>query len=733
MKRIILFTVCCMCFLMCFFSSHAQITTNEIPFGLKNSSMLISLKKIVLPVRDIDVVLKEDMDAAQLDGPTPFAYPIKVSFTPENAGVWSQLDDGSKLWRLNVHAPGALATSTYYDQFWLPKGAKFSIYNDKTSQFIGAITSEFIEGSREKPLGFASALIYGENIIYEYYQPASVYESPVISISFINFAYQNVKNPYNVVDLRSGFGTSCDIQVNINCFEGNDWQAEKHAVARIIIPMGDRSYLCSGALVNNTNNDYTPYLLTADHCLCNNSVRYYDAEGNSNATGMIFYWEYEHTGCANSLTEPIHRTTQGAKIIANIDAYTSDFALLKLTQDPRYVNGVTPYYLGWDKSGVSGTGGVGIHHPMGDVKKIATHNQTPQSIVNSWVLYWMKTPNGYSITEGGSSGSPLINNNRHLIGQLYGSLGQGNCNNPANMDAIYRKFSVSWTGGGTSNNQRKLDYWLAPGLVGANQPSTLNGTFAIIGSATICQSGTFSVTNLPSGFSWGASPNISISGSGTQVTATGISAGSGYIIIKNSSNVEIARKIVTVEPTLYFSSITGPFVNSPRRDSTFLTFYANFAGSPSSINWTIIGIPTGQYSIRNFGNAIEIGVNQPWNFQLHVAGCCGCNGSSSGYINVNMSKSIQQPNEEEEFLSTYPNPVSGVLNINIQNSAQGILVNPNYDINLYDSFGTLKLQTTSQSINFQINVSNLSNGIYFLHVYNNSIGKLMTQKIIVIH
>lgn len=127
MKRIILFTVCCMCFLMCFFSSHAQITTNEIPFGLKNSSMLISLKKIVLPVRDIDVVLKEDMDAAQLDGPTPFAYPIKVSFTPENAGVWSQLDDGSKLWRLNVHAPGALATSTYYDQFWLPKGAKFSI------------------------------------------------------------------------------------------------------------------------------------------------------------------------------------------------------------------------------------------------------------------------------------------------------------------------------------------------------------------------------------------------------------------------------------------------------------------------------------------------------------------------------------------------------------------------------------------------------------------------------
>ena len=158
--------------------------------------------------------------------------------------------------------------------------------------------------------------------------------------------------------------------------------------------------------------------------MSNNNVRYYDAAGTgtfpsltSNATGMIFYWEYEHPECAKSLTEPAHRTTTGAKVVANIDANLSDFALLKLTQDTRNVSGIAPHYLGWDKSGASGTGGVGIHHPMGDVKKIATHNQTPQSIGNSWVLYWMQTPNGYSITDGGSSGSPLINNNRHVIGQ----------------------------------------------------------------------------------------------------------------------------------------------------------------------------------------------------------------------------------------------------------------------------------------------------------------------------
>lgn len=53
-----------------------------------------------------------------------------------------------------------------------------------------------------------------------------------------------------------------------------------------------------------------------------------------------------------------------------------------------------------------------------------------------WSFYWDATPNGYSVTEGGSSGSPLINNNRHIIGQLYG-IGEGDCDAPARDISAY--------------------------------------------------------------------------------------------------------------------------------------------------------------------------------------------------------------------------------------------------------------------------------------------------------
>ena len=73
------------------------------------------------------------------------------------------------------------------------------------------------------------------------------------------------------VGLRN-FGDAGGCMVNINCPEGNNWQAEKHAVARMIIPLGDKSFYCSRALVNNTNNDYTAYVLTADHCLVRDGI-----------------------------------------------------------------------------------------------------------------------------------------------------------------------------------------------------------------------------------------------------------------------------------------------------------------------------------------------------------------------------------------------------------------------------------------------------------------------------
>jgi len=70
-------------------------------------------------------------------------------------------------------------------------------------------------------------------------------------------------------------------------------------------------------------------------------------------------------------------------------------------------------------------------------------------------------------TEPDSSGSPLFDQNHHVVGQLHG--GYAACGN--NSSDWYGQFSVSWNGGGTSAT--RLRDWLDPGNTGVNSVDTL--------------------------------------------------------------------------------------------------------------------------------------------------------------------------------------------------------------------------------------------------------------------
>ena len=362
--------------------------------------------------------------------------------------------------------------------------------------------------------GFATGLVYGDQVTLEYYLPNEVEEVGIISISGIVHGYKYILPEYGYGNVPgSGFNLSGNCQVNINCPEGNNWQNEKRAVALIIV---GGSRMCTGSLINNANNDNHRYFLTADHCLVNQyGSKIYDAIDNPNLINWTFYWNYELPPNPNDCnynsstpSAPLAFSTSGAKVLANdTRAVSSDFALLELDEDPRFLSNYTPsyipYYLGWDRTGNSGTGGVGIHHPRGDVNKIATYNQTPQTSGNYWSLYWIQTTNGHSVTEPGSSGSPLINSDHRVIGQLWG----GSiiyCEAPANKNSIYGKFSVSWTGtNGTTDNRRKLQPWLDPNnsvtiLNGISCPTVVNftGQPPVTSSRTIRSCGDINIQNV---------------------------------------------------------------------------------------------------------------------------------------------------------------------------------------------------------------------------------------------
>ncbi|MCL2683258.1 MAG: hypothetical protein FWE63_07250 [Bacteroidales bacterium] len=532
---------------LCLFYSqaNAQISTREVPPGFKYDFGKEQMPVMIMPAIDILKLQAEDKEDEQLGIPPRFGFRHSVNINLLDAGYWHTLENGDKLCQLTIVCPDALSINLLYDKFWLPEGAKFFIYSQSKRHHIGAFTDFNNKGTKDAATGFATGLVYGNTVVLEYYQPKDCTEKAIISISGIVHGYRYIlpKYGYGTVPgndsiFNIGFNQSCKYQVNINCSEGNNWQNEKRAVALILVN-GVRN--CTGALINNTHTKFHPYFLTAHHCLWGSE----DAIHNPNLDHWMFYWNYELPPNPNDCNdtnstpiEPLAFSTSGAKVLANNNEIISDFALLELTQDPMYFTNHTPsyfpYYLGWDRTGDPGTGGVGIHHPNGDVKKIATHNQTPQSYSTSgsgpnyWMLYWMQTQNGHSITEKGSSGSPLINSSRHIIGQLRGSDG-GNCSNPADKYSYYGKFSVSWTGSSNPNTphwdyRRRLNYWLDP-----------NNTAYILDGLDACETTNFT------------SPTVNTNDivTGCNINAQNVTVQSGATLtLKATNNINLQSVII---------------------------------------------------------------------------------------------------------------------------------------------------------------------------------------------
>ncbi|MDR2970495.1 MAG: T9SS type A sorting domain-containing protein [Bacteroidales bacterium] len=262
------------------------------------------------------------------------------------------------------------------------------------------------------------------------------------------------------------FNESWDGHGNVVC--NQYFKNEKDAVVRIEIPLlsGNCNY-CSGALVNTTEgkNNNHHYILIAGHSLLDPEA------GNplNNFSDWKFYWHYEAPTCY-----PNHPTTSvpsliyttGAQFVAKYHVYGNlDFALLDLIEDPEEAWDVTPYYLGWDRSDGQ-TSGTGIHHPMGDIKKIMLFPSFyPNDGIHVPDWFWRSSTTTEKKIEGGSSGSPLLNSNRKLIGHCnrISSAIYSQYSGKYYWEIDYSKFGYAWNGWHNDPNPTgRLKDWLDP-------------------------------------------------------------------------------------------------------------------------------------------------------------------------------------------------------------------------------------------------------------------------------
>lgn len=262
--------------------------------------------------------------------------------------------------------------------------------------------------------------------------------------------------------IKKAFGESGNCLINVNCEEGDNWQDQKKSVVRIKTKVFGRTYTCSGVLINNGNRDNTPYILTAEHCANVINTDIYSSDNDLES--WQFDFNYESVDCNNPGSEDQldYTTFVGADFIAQSEDrggdFGSDFFLVKLKDSIPEALGV--YYAGWNSTDIASTSGVSIHHPSYDIKKISTYTQdliSAESIEGTpdahWEVNWATTSNGQSITEGGSSGSPIFDSNGLVVGTLNG--GGSSCSSPNSSD-YYGKFSYSWeSNGNETTNQLK--------------------------------------------------------------------------------------------------------------------------------------------------------------------------------------------------------------------------------------------------------------------------------------
>ena len=358
---------------------------------------------------NIDELLYQEKIDNDMDLPFKFGHSFSVDIDFFEIATVDFLSNGDKVYRLEINSKDAFSINLIFDQFYISEETELFIYNKSKQHTIGAFTHK----NNKHYKRFSTAPVKGDMIIIEFYEPSHVKSESIINLSNIVHGYK---------DVFRGYEDSEECHNNVNCAEFQSWNDEVSSVLLTLTDGGTR--LCSGSLINNVNQDLELYFLTSETCLGGHE-------------DWIFMFNYESSSCSNQ-DGITNQTVSGATLLVN--HYESDFALLKLEENPPEDYDI--YFSGWDITGDNPFNCTSIHHPVGDIKKISQH--TGVAISDGWFFdddtHWKINEWSSGITEPGSYGAPLFNEDKQIVGQLHG--GESSCDNP--VDDYFGKLSHSW-------------------------------------------------------------------------------------------------------------------------------------------------------------------------------------------------------------------------------------------------------------------------------------------------
>ena len=362
---------------------------------------------------------------------------------------WKSTAVGGKVAAISFNAEGAYGLRLGVLVKQLPGSATVRVYTqsapDKVFQISGQAILQLIERNQAAGDQSDAARTWwtpdtgeGEATLEVELPPGVAASALDIAVPQLSHIFENLSLPtaqeYQEQVEAAKINESDPCNLDANCYSEN--AQERNAVARMLFTKDGGSYLCTGTLMNDTQNSFKPYFLTANHCISTQTV----------ASSLETRWFYRSPSCnSGTLQSSTVRKTGGAQLL--YASGTTDTAFMLLNDTPP--GGAL--FAGWSANTVAaGTSVVGLHHPSGDLLKIsfgAVNSQANcQPTTGSGFQCSGTSGNYYRVswsqgtTEGGSSGSALFQGG-YVVGTLYG--GSATCTNRSAYD-YYGRFDVAY-------------------------------------------------------------------------------------------------------------------------------------------------------------------------------------------------------------------------------------------------------------------------------------------------
>ena len=119
---------------------------------------------------------------------------MRIDGNPETSGLWEDIPNVGRIWRLKICAPDAKGVGLHFNKFKIPEGGQFFFYNKDKTQMVGPI-SKPNAGSSYRPTLYISG-IPGEEVIVEYNEPASSKGMADFNINTIKYRFADFPNSF---------------------------------------------------------------------------------------------------------------------------------------------------------------------------------------------------------------------------------------------------------------------------------------------------------------------------------------------------------------------------------------------------------------------------------------------------------------------------------------------------------------------------------------------------------